>query len=234
MREKLWAFLNCKITLTILSFLFTTVLAGWVNQQYQELAWLGKKQFEILQRTLDQQEALTKELAGLMDDRLFWVQKVYWALADDDKPAYIKAMWDKDYYPTVVNWNRQLNNNLYRIKILTRLTQSDSNENFYTHEDDISYQDPDTVHGYYKAAHYAVRTLACCEEVPGFCSHYMDKRRCIIDKEGIEQEAQAKLQQLAHNNTEFLNKLQLAFDAHNAELNLSGSLFPHLQSEENP
>lgn len=231
MIEKIWQLINSKIGITTIGFLFTTIAAGWVNNQYQELAWLSKKQFEILQRTLDQQEMLTEELAGLMDDRYFWLQKVAWSLEDGDDPAKIKQLWEEDYYPTVIKWNRQMNSNLYRIKILTRFADpdnADTNKLFYTHEDDVSYLQSDTVHGFFKATHYAVRYLACCQEVPGFCTQEVNEKKCAADEHTVKRDMQAKLQQLAQNITEFLNQLQIAYDAHNERLDLQGAFLPQL------
>lgn len=229
MGEQFWALVNSKIGLAALGFVFSTVFAGWINNEYQELAWMSKKQFEILQRTLDQQEELTQEIASLMDDRLFWLQKVYWAVQDDNEPNYIETLWKEDYYPAVVKWNRRLNNNIYRIKSLTRQADIEINKYFYTYEDDVSYQNPETAHGYFKAAHYAVRELACCHEVPGFCSHNTDKKRCVTDGKGIEQAVERRLQNLAQNNTKFLNNLQIAFDEHNNRLNIKRYSWPEIE-----
>lgn len=225
MGEKIWAFVNSKIGLALLGFMLTSVFAGWINNQYQELAWLGKKQLEILERTLDEQEVLTKELAGLMDDRFFWLQKAYWALQGNEL-AYFNKTWTEDYYPTVVNWNRHLNGNIHRISHLTRSPGYAVDERFYTDEDDISYQAPETVHGYFKAAYYAVRSLACCRKITGFCNLEKDVQRCATDEQGIIEEGKVRLRQLARHNTAFLSYLHTAFDAHNKQLDLQGKFLP--------
>lgn len=231
MKEKLWELINSKVGLTVIGFVFTTILAGWINTQYQQLAWLNKKQFEMLHRALTQQETFTNDLAALMDDRFFWVQKVFWSLEAGDEPDFTKSLWVDKYYPTVVNWNRNLSSNISHIKRLTRLAPNDISEKFYTDEDDISYQEPDTVHGHFKSAHYAVRTLACCNGVPNFCSQNMDKQRCVTHADEILKEARLKIQQLAKSNTKFLDTLQNAFDLNNEGFHHSESLLPHFYAD---
>ncbi len=217
MQEKIWGLLNSKISLTVIGFLCTTVLADWLNTQYQSLAWLGKKQFEIMERTLTKQEEFMTDLITVMDNRSFWLQKVFWALEDQNEPAHIKQLWRDEYYPTVIDWNESLTRNLYHMRMLTRGTHHDINSKFYTNEDDVSYQEPETVHGHYKSAHYLVRNMACCEGIADFCSENFDVKQCPASIDNIKLKAETSIQQLVATNTNFLVELQRTFDVSNEQ-----------------
>jgi hypothetical protein len=73
---------------------------------------LEQKRFEILKFKLDSGFALVEQLASSINSRLFGLQRVLWAI--ESNPDELDRLW-KEYYVSVIEWNRSPNLNQMRI-----------------------------------------------------------------------------------------------------------------------
>ena len=154
--QTIWVSLgNDKVALLIIGFALTSFAGNFISARFQEQSWERQKQFEILKFKLDSGFALTEQLSSLINNRFFGLQRVLWAV--ESNPTEVDRLW-KEYYMSVIEWNRDLN--LYQMKIL-RLVGEKEALLFLDYADDVS-TSPDSIHGRFKWAHDKVLNAKNC------------------------------------------------------------------------
>jgi hypothetical protein len=153
----LWVSLgDDKVALLLIGFLLTGVTGTYINARFQQESWERQKRFEILKFKLDSGFALVEELASSINNRFFGLQRVLWAI--ESKPDELDQLW-KEYYVSVIEWNRNLNLNHMRI---LRLIGENEARAFLDYGDELKPESPASIHGRFKLAHDSVLAAKNC------------------------------------------------------------------------
>lgn len=151
------------VTVFVLQKLVTpfalSIGAVFVINHYQKIKERQEDKETWLTEIQEKQEKLANDLATAINNRYFYLQRVYWALSK--KEGYSLQMVDsrwQEYYLVVVDWNKKL---LFNRNKIRRLTESTSTlaDRFYAVKNDT---DLKTLQDYFVKAHTEI--LACYRE----------------------------------------------------------------------
>jgi hypothetical protein len=145
-----------KVALLLTGFLLTGVTGTYINARFQQESWERQKRCEILKLKLDSGFALVEQLASSSNNRFFGLQRVFWAI--ESNPDELDRLW-KEYYVSVIEWNRTLNLNHMRI---LRLVGENEARAFLDYEDELKPESPASIHGRFKLAHDRVLAAKSC------------------------------------------------------------------------
>lgn len=189
----------------ILSFLLTTVCGGILGTVWSALSSQRARKTELLSRRLDRQQELIEELAQVMGERVFRLERLFWTLEDirstsdlgDERLQRITKSSD-EYYDAVFRWN--LNLRRYRVRI-SHLTTEEIADAFCRDEAESRSDGSTTLYGRFVRAHYAVKDLrdAAMKQQP-------------TTDEGKIGAVRAKIAQLYDAIDDFLKQLQGSFE----------------------
>ena len=94
----------------VVGFALTTLVGGWWAARLQERSWSRQNDVRLREAENERAGAACQELMGLLDRRLFRMQRLVWAAAAADAPELERRQ--QEYVDVLFAWNDHLNTNL--------------------------------------------------------------------------------------------------------------------------
>jgi len=166
-----WPFLGKEeFSKIVISFVLLVLVGGYLNSNFQERSWERQVRYELLKNEIETERELISEITGLVDQRLFAVEQVIWAIKDNRRNN-MPDLW-QGYMETVNRWN--INDNV----IQTRLVQMFGYEvaaEFLTDTDDKNNVIPLSIHYKFYEIHQSLLSLKGCVQLG--CDYQKDLKR---------------------------------------------------------
>jgi hypothetical protein len=133
------------------AFALTTVAEGILTYYIQKRSWNRQTKLDLYKRKYDEGIKFLDELSELIGNRLFFLQKLLWAINDNDTERI--ANIEKAYFPIVDAWNNRYYKNRNKIRLLVNEGSADS---FLSYADDNKGDAPNSLHYKFVIAHRKV------------------------------------------------------------------------------
>lgn len=101
-----------QIILLALTFLFTSVLGGFLAANFQNRTWKHQNRVKLAKSERHEATKIFESISSLMDKRLYRMRQLNWKLKDDTtSPEKLEETMIK-YREVLYEWNDNLNRNL--------------------------------------------------------------------------------------------------------------------------
>ncbi len=136
-----WEILNSKFSLLIGGFVLTTIVGKYLTTFLQRKSWERQTKIDLYQKKYDNGTKFLDELSKLIGTRFFLLQKLLWAIEDENQERIEKV--EKDYFAVVHSWNSEYYMNRNKVRLLV----SDEMANYFLdYADDRNPQKPKSLH----------------------------------------------------------------------------------------
>ena len=94
----------------VVGFALTTLVGGWWAARLQERSWNRQNDVRLREEEHERASGACQELMGLLDRRLYRMQRLLWAATAAGRPELDRRR--QDYVDVLLEWNEHLNTNL--------------------------------------------------------------------------------------------------------------------------
>lgn len=143
-----------KLCLLIIGFALTTIAGGILTNFFQKQTWKRQAYLDLFKKKYDEGTKFLDELSELIGKRLFFIQRLAWALSENDHER-IERM-EKEYFDVVKIWNINYYRNRNKIRLLVNEETADL---FLDYTDDALPHNPRSLHYKFVMVHRNVMTL---------------------------------------------------------------------------
>ncbi len=100
-----------KIALLFVTFLFSTIVGGYLTHRYQQASWKYQNRATLLETERARATAFFDELSRLIDKRMYRMQLILNRLCENNRGEALNRCFD-DYNQLLHEWNNNLNRNI--------------------------------------------------------------------------------------------------------------------------
>ncbi len=173
--------IDSKFFLLFAGFVLTTVAGGILTFYFQKRNWRRQACIDLYKKKYDDGIKFLDDLSELIGKRLFFLQKLIWAISDKDDERLVRV--EKEYFEIVNIWNINYYKNRNKIRLLVNEIVADI---FLDYNDDLKLDDPTSLHYKFVITHRKVMNakmdnsklkdaLTSVEKLNWSCSSFLEK-----------------------------------------------------------